>query len=206
MLPTLPETSAHYTLLGPGGADAGAEDITIARMGAGWRVAGRLATTYPGEVTARLEWELAGDLSTRLLYIASTDGFGDEYELELTVTGNGMLAHRSAPDGPSQVELGWGPGVELDYVSAAFPTVAMARFPLGPGAHREVSAVHIGVDDLEPQVLEQVWSAAGPGGVLVVTRATGHRASMALRQDGLLLSYAGLLRLDTASAAPGDRP
>jgi hypothetical protein len=193
----LPEATADYAVLGPGGAQVGREQLVVARAGLGWKLTSQLRTRFPVEIAARLEWELDAGLQTRLLVIASDDGFGAHRELELTVTGNGMLAHRTGPDGPSQVELGWGPRVELDFISAAFPIVTMARQGAAV-AGVDLSTVYIGLEDLEPVVVERRWSPVRPGVITVSTPATGHIATLTLRADGLLEDYSGLLRL-----APG---
>jgi hypothetical protein len=148
-------------------------------------------------------------LLTRVLRIHSQERFSGYHELELTVGGNGLLAHRSAPDGPTQVELGWGPAAELDYISAAFPAVMLARTGPIPGQLRHVDAVQVATVDLIPAVVPERLRglALGDGNMppgfdlpaLVVectVIATGHVARISAAASGALLSYSGLLTLD----------
>lgn len=192
---------ARYALLDPSGLNAGHELLTLEARGGGYRFATSLETMYPATFEVQVQWDLDAALATRLLYIHSRDGWGDEYEVEATITGNGLLAHRSAPDGPTQVELGWGPAAELDYISAAFPAVIMARsFAEGAWARR-VDAVEFGVEDLVPTIVErhyQVQDRPVGGGVSArcVTGETGHAALVEISAGGALLRYEGLLALE----------
>jgi hypothetical protein len=192
---------ARYTLLDPTGAAAGHEVLTLETDGAGFRFATSLQTSYPAPVEAQVHWQLDRHLTTRLLYIHSRDGWGEEYELEATVTGNGLLAHRAAPDGPTQVELGWGPAAELDYISAAFPAVIMARSFSGGARARRVDAVEFGVEDLVPSIVErryQLLDGAAGAGVTArcVSEPTGRAALVEVSVAGALLGYEGLLALE----------
>ena len=148
---------------------------------------------------------------TRLLQVHSQGRLTGESELELTVTGNGLLAHREAPDGPTQVELGWGPDAEIDYISAAFPAVMLARSGLAPGAIREIDAVQLGTVDLVPIIVAQRLCRLPPhrletktdiGPIVPVTSQvecivvdTGHVAIISTTASGALVGYSGLLRL-----------
>jgi hypothetical protein len=191
---------ATYTLLDAAGRAAGNEDLRFARLEDGWQLTSSLASTFPAELTASIDWRLDRDLRTRLLRIESTvDGM--RLNLELAVTGNGLLAHRSAPDGPTQVEMGWGPGVELDYLSAAFPAVMAARSRLGVGDRRRADVVHIGTEDLLPGILALELSALDAATIEVLVPATGHRATLSIGQAGALLGYEGLFRLDVVTVS-----
>ena len=181
----------RYDILAPGDEVVGFEELDFASASGGWRVRSDIEAGPPFEVSAHVEWELLPDLSTRVLQVLSRDGQGEEYELELAVTGNGVLAHRVAPDGPSQVELGFGPGVELDYLSAAFSAVLAARS--GPG-RRSVSTILIGTEDLDLSVVERECENDAAG-LLCRTPSTGHEARIEVGPSGELVSYAGLLRL-----------
>src|ERR1700680_56866 len=152
--PLLPHR-AGYQIITPGGHPAGTEELDVARAGTGWGIRRQIRTSWPEEVVASLDWELDDSMVTRLLRVQSRERFSGDHELELTVSGNGLLAHRQAPDGPTQVELGWGPGAELDYISAAFPAVMLARSRLAPGEVRHVDAVAIGTVDLVPVVFPE---------------------------------------------------
>jgi hypothetical protein len=192
--PLLPHR-ARYQIIGRGGAVAGSEDLEVARGGAGWRIRSRIETAWPEEIVASLDWELDESMLTRLLHVSSRERFSGEYELELTVTGNGLLAHRDAPDGPTQVELGWGPNAELDYISAAFPAVMVARSDLAPGATRDVDAVQLGTADLVPITLGQRLRRIDPDTVECTVVDTGHVAVITTAASGALVAYSGLLRL-----------
>ena len=204
-LPLAPHQAA-YTFLGADGADAGREDLVAEVDGTGLRISSALATAYPVKLTATVDWELDSTLTTRRLLIRSRNGWGDECELELTVTGNGLLAHRIAPDGPTQVELGWGPNAELDFISAAFPTVMAARSGLQPGRSRRVDTVYIGAEDLLPEVVARELTATegddGAGHLLSRALESGHTVALAIDPSGALRSYEGLLRLDRLSLLP----
>ncbi|MDP9324998.1 MAG: hypothetical protein M3O87_00485 [Candidatus Dormibacteraeota bacterium] len=197
---------ASYTILDPAGADAGAEELTVDAFGAGLRITSRLGTDYPVSLTTTLDWELDARLVTRRLLLQSRTGWGDECELELTVTGNGLLAHRVAPDGPTQVELGWGPQAELDHLSAAFPMVMAARTTLIAGESRHVETIYIGAEDLLLQVVpRELTAVAGEGGALdLLSRAveTGHAVRLTRDPSGALRSYEGLLRLERLNLLP----
>jgi hypothetical protein len=219
MPPALLPSRAVYAFVRPDGLVAGTEEAELTRGGDGWRIHSRIETAWPEDIVATLEWDLDRDLVTRLLRIESRERFTGESELELTITGNGLLAHRRAEDGPTQVELGWGPNAELDYVSAAFPTVLLARSALQPGQTREVDAVQIGTADLLPGIVSRRLRAVAPGeddtaapvaldlGVAggaplrtarrvdCLTVQTGHVAIATASAEGVLLGYAGLLRL-----------
>jgi hypothetical protein len=155
-----------------------------------------LATTYPAGLTATVDWQLSDDLRTRVLRIdSSVEGLGD-LELELAVTGNGVLAHRVAPDGPSQVEMGWGSNAELDYLSAAFATVIVARSRLAAGATRAIDVLHIGTEDLLPSTLSLELRAFDETSLEILVPSTDHRARLFVGESGMLLDYEGLLRLE----------
>src|SRR3981081_37531 len=96
---------ARYQVIGRGGEVAGGEELEVVRDEAGWRIHSRIETTWPEDIVATLDWELDEARLTRLLHVFSRERFSGEYELELTVGGNGLLAHRVAPDGATQVEL-----------------------------------------------------------------------------------------------------
>lgn len=200
---------AGYTITSSMGDRAGVEELEVARAGAGWRIKSHIQTSWPEEVTATVDWELDELLVTRVLRIHSRERFSGDHELELTISGNGLLAHRHAPDGPTQLELGWGPAAELDYVSAAFPAVMLARAALQPGEVRHVDAVQLSTADLIPAVvpLRLHRLTLAPGGVppgfdqpaaavvecLVID--TGHVARISTAASGALLGYSGLLNL-----------
>jgi hypothetical protein len=197
---------ARYTILGANGMAAGTEELRTTPDGAGWQITSRIATGAPLGIRAELTWQLDGNLITRLLHISSRDALDDEYELELSVTGNGLLAHRRGPDGPSQVELGWGSDWELDYVSAAFTAVLLARSDFAHAPERRVRAVHIGVEDLEPTMLAQVYTAeviagSAPDDIGLVLRcltpSTGYRATITTNARGEVLSYENLFLLES---------
>jgi hypothetical protein len=214
---------ARYAYVRPDGSQAGTEEVEVSLSSGGWSINTRIHAAWPEEIVATVDWDLDGDLVTRLLRIVSLERFSGESELELTVTGNGLLAHRRAPDGPTQVELGWGPNAELEYISAAFPAVMLARSGLEPGAVRQVDAVHIGTIDLVPTVIPLLLrgtpgsgtSRSAPGlgtvlgasgleaarGVEFVVVETGHHTTAAATAEGVLLSYTGLLRLTSLEAS-----
>jgi hypothetical protein len=211
--PLLPHR-AGYEIIGPVGRPAGAEELEVALEGTGWRIQSQIRTSWPEEVVASVDWELDEFLVTRLLHVQSRERFSGDHDLELTVTGNGLLAHREAPDGPTQIELGWGPQAELDYISAAFPAVMLARSELAPGQVRQVEAVQIGTVDLVPVIVPQLLRGLpldsddpahedlrqGPAGtaaakVECLVGDAGHVALISTAASGALLGYSGLLRL-----------
>ncbi|HEY8740559.1 MAG TPA: hypothetical protein VIN56_08205, partial [Candidatus Dormibacteraeota bacterium] len=197
---------ARYRILDAAGATAGHEQLSVERSPGGFHLTSSLRTTYPAAVEVELQWQLDADLVTRLLYIHSRDAWGEEYEIEATVTGNGMLAHRSAPGGPTQVELGWGPAVEFDYISAAFPAVIMARTFSSGATVRGVDAVELGVEDLVPVVVVRSYRRASgqSDGITArcVTAATGHVALIEVAPSGMLRRYEGLLELEAPAGEP----
>jgi hypothetical protein len=239
---TLLPCRARYVFVRPDGSEAGSEEVEVSAGSAGCRIQTRIHTAWPEDIIASVDWDLDGDLVTRFLHIVSRERFAGEAELELTVTGNGLLAHRRAQDGPTQVELGWGPNAELDYVSAAFPTVMLARSGLEPGAARHVDAVQIGTVDLDPTIVAlrlRELPAGDPRGapsrsapsmapssarvtppmapapghrapeagaetarrVECLVVETGHLATATATAGGVLLGYAGLLRLTSLDAS-----
>jgi hypothetical protein len=197
---------AGYAILDPGGRDVGVEELTLAAHGAGTRVVSRLETEFPAALRVDLDWELDARLVTRRLLIQSRSGWGEEYEIELTVTGNGLLAHRVAPDGPTQVELGWGPEVELDHLSAAFATVMAARSALEVGHRRRLDTVYLAPEDLLPGVVarELLRLPDEAGATVLLNRAvdTGHEVRLELHPSGALRGYEGLLRLERITLSP----
>jgi hypothetical protein len=196
---------ATYTILGAGGLEAGREELAVEATGAGFQVRSSLSSEYPARLMATVDWQLDAELTTRLLVVHSRDGWGQDHELELTVTGNGLLAHRAAPDGPTQVELGWGPAASLDYLSAAFPIVMLSRAGLAPGESARMDTVQLGIEDLVPEIVpREVRRFGAPGSLRYITTviATGHSAELLLDPSGALRSYAGLLRLDSLTEAP----
>jgi hypothetical protein len=201
MRPQLQPHRARYALLDPAGVVAGHEHLSVERDGEGYWLSSTLRTVYPSTVEAELQWQLDSGLATRLLYIHSRDGWGEEFELEATVTGNGLLAHRAAPDGPTQVELGWGPNAELDYLSAACAEVIMARSFGGEARERRVDAVEFAVEDLVPAIVARRYlrlEAPFGGGTIAscLTEETGHQALVEVSAGGALVRYAGLLTLE----------
>ena len=195
--PLLVPTRARMDILQPDGLPAGSEEIVVERVAGGWHIACRVSTQRPIEVAVEVDWLLAPDLSTRLLYISSQDGYGDRRELEIAVTGNGALCHRTAPDGPTQLELGWGPLVEVDFISAAFPTVLLARSP--KGVERSLRAVLVDVEDLLPHPQEQRYRWVGETAVVLTLPETGKVIPITLDSDGFVNEYGDLLR----RSAPG---
>jgi hypothetical protein len=127
---------------------------------------------------------------------------GEVYELEVAVTGNGVLMHRAAPEGPAQVELGWGPDAEFDYLSAAFTAVIVARSGLPAGGTRTLTAVQISAEDLEPMLVTQEWRATDETTFECLTRQTGHRAAVVVGAAGEVRSYEGLLELESLEVLP----
>jgi hypothetical protein len=200
---------AGYAITSRNSAQAGVEELEVARAGAGWRIQSRIQTSWPDEVVATVDWELDEWLVTRVLHIHSRERFSGECVLELTVSGNGLLAHRDAPEGPTQVELGWGPAAELDYISAAFPAVMLARAGLAPGEVRHIDAVQLDTVDLIPVVVSQrlrglpLEPESFPAGLAQPPAAvveclvidTGHVARIATAASGALLGYSGVLNL-----------
>jgi hypothetical protein len=200
---------AGYDITTPNGGSAGAEELEVARAGSGWRIQSHIQARWPEEVVATVDWELDQAMATRVLRVHSRERFSGDHELELTVTGNGLLAHRNAPDGPTQVELGWGPNAELDYISAAFPAVMLARAGPAPGEVRRVDAVQIGTIDLVPTIIplrlrglplesERVPRRLDHAAAALVECAvidTGQLAQISTATSGALLRYSGLLRL-----------
>lgn len=192
---------AEYELLRPDGSLAGRERLEVRALDAGYIVSAEMDTTHPAPVTAQVQWELDAELATRLLIIHSTDGWGAEAELELTITGNGMLAHRRAPDGPTQIELGWGPQAELDYLSMAFPLVLNARRAPAGGGSEVIDSLHIGLEDLLPVVVRleigrRTPGPANPAGhrLECLTLDTGHRTIFDFDADGTLDCQVGHAR------------
>lgn len=173
-------------------AGGGSEVLVVRRDVDGWRIESRLEAA---EAQAEITWTLRRDLSTRVLQVTSRDALAEEHELELAVTGNGLLAHRVGPDGPSQVELGWGPDAELDHLSAVFSSVIAARSSLEPGQTRSVRAVHVGTEDLELTVIDQEYRSVGENRLVCATPTTGHEAELVIGDLGALVSYEGLTRL-----------
>jgi hypothetical protein len=165
-------------------------------LAAGWLIESELATSWPEEVTATIGWELDERLVTRLLRIHSHERFAGNHELELTITGNGLLAHRSAPEGPTQVELGWGPRVELDHLSAAFAMVIAERLDLASGTPVGVDAVQLGTADLVPTIIPVVAAPHGPSEIYWTVVATGHSARITTAQAGAIAAYGELLALE----------
>jgi hypothetical protein len=180
---------------------AGREELRMEPAGTGMVITSTTSAELPWLSRATLEWHLEAGLATRILYLSSSDGFGNDYELELAVTGNGILAHRTGPDGPTQVELGWGPEAELDHLSAAFSAVLVARSGFDSRAERVAETVVIGTEDLVPRPARHAYRLL-PGGsgtrrIEHRSLSTGHTAVMEARIDGPLVGYAGLLRLES---------
>ncbi|MEA2644948.1 MAG: putative glycolipid-binding [Chloroflexota bacterium] len=199
---------AAYELLHPDGAAAGQERVEVRALGGGFMVTARLETRHPSPVDADIQWELDRDLVTRLLYIHSTDAWGGDAELELTITGNGLLAHRRAAEGPTQVELGWGPDAELDHLSMAFPLVMAARRDLPPGGAAVIDVVHVQLDDLLPVVLRQEvrrGQERARGGHVLSCRTldTGHVTTYTVDADGGIEGQDGYSR---RAASPTPAP
>ncbi|MHB8508270.1 MAG: hypothetical protein ACYDGR_06430 [Candidatus Dormibacteria bacterium] len=190
---------ARYSFLHPDGTRAGGEELRLAPTREGWVVTSVLHTDRPSALRAELEWHLLEDLTTRILYITSESSLGEHRDLELAVSGNGLLCHRVAPDGPTQVELGWGPSVELDYLSAAFPTILAARSRRGDRPHAAV--VLVTAEDLLPEPQEHSYRWSGPDCLVLDVAATGYRAEIALEPSGMLRTYGDLLRLDQVELA-----
>jgi hypothetical protein len=191
---------ARFTLLDGDGRPAGIEDLEVDTGPDEVVVSSRIEAgpPYPDEVL--LDWHLDEDLQTRLLHIASRDRWGVLHELEAAVTGNGMLAHRIGPDGPSQVELGWGPDAEFNHLSAAFSEVILMRSARRDASTRVVSAVILTTDELEPVVARQRYRLLGesPDGVReyeCLTLDSGRRDVLRVSPAGVLLEYRGLLQL-----------
>jgi hypothetical protein len=193
---------ARYSLLGARGEAAGVESLEVAVSATGaTRIDSALETSYPAPIKTVLAWDLTPGLGTRLLRIESTVR-GEAYEVEIAVTGNGVLMHRVAPEGPSQVELGWGPDAEFDYLSAAFTAVTVARSGLTAGRTRVLTAVQISADDLEPMLVTQEWRATDEATLECLTRQTGHRAAVVVGAAGEVRSYEGLLELESVDVLP----
>jgi hypothetical protein len=206
MAPQLAPHWARYTITRGDGSAVGTEELVVDRGPSHFHIRSELTTDYPITVDATVDWELDPSLATRLLVIHSRSGLGEESELELTVTGNGLLAHRAGGDGPTQVELGWGPNAELDYLSAAFAAVMVARSSLSPGQSRRIECVTIGIEDLVPEIVTRELTAleSAEGTNVLVNRAieTGHSTTLEIDPSGALRSYAGVLRLDSLTLSP----
>ena len=190
---------ARYRFIDATGRETGEETISIGPRVGGWLATSHLSLTLPEAVTCDVEWHLEPDLSTHVIYISSVDHWGQEFYLEAAVTGNGLIASRAGADGPTQVEMGWGPDVELDHVSACFTTVLLARWDLAARPNRRVTSAYIPVEDLLPEVLEQEWRVANrddDGATIVRTvPATGSVAEIRVNAGGVVTAYSGLFRL-----------
>lgn len=193
--------AAQYMFLDSRGRDAGQENMRIEPRPGGWLAVSRLELTGPDALTCDIEWHLEDDLSTHVLYMAGTDHWGEEFTLEAAVTGNGLLASRTGPDGPTQVEMGWGPDVELDHISACFTTVLLARWDTATVPRRELTTVYIAAEDLVPEPLDQVYRVTARDPATTVTTiervapVTGSSAMIRLGQGGVVLGYEGLFRI-----------
>ncbi|MFN2463621.1 MAG: putative glycolipid-binding domain-containing protein [Candidatus Dormibacteria bacterium] len=189
--------SARYAFVDPRGGPAGAEEMQLASHPGGWRVTSRLELHGTAPSTCEVEWQLGPDLATHILNMWMTNEWGEEFTLEAAVTGNGLIASRSGPDGPTQVEMGWGAAVELDHVCACFTTITLARLGLASGARQRVASVFINPDDLVPQPLEQEYRALSATGMIQrMSPATGSRAAIVTLPGGVLRSYEGLFSLE----------
>ena len=209
MVTHLPPHRARYLMVGPRGEPTGEEELELGHDGGGYRVASRIRFTDPAAISCSLVWELDGNLRTRMLLITGTNGSGEEYELELALTGNGVLAHRRAPDGPTQIEMGWCPDAELDFISAAFTSVLVARSDFSHAAQRKVTVVLIASTDLIPVVVEEEYRLLGPTEWRTATgvqparelevhvAASGHRARLLVLDDGIVAQQQGVLELDS---------
>lgn len=192
---------SRYTLLGPGGGVAGHEDLAIDRDANGWVVNTEVAAGAPWDLTARVTWHLGDRLETRVLAIATRNGFGEGHEVELAFTGNGVLAHRRGPDGPSQIELGWGPRAEVDYLSAVFSEVTLRRLAARHVVEEDVECLSIDAETLEPVVVTRRYRRLADSAWACEVAATSHHARLMQDGAGVLVEYEGLFRLDGASPA-----
>lgn len=190
---------ARYAFVDARGRPAGQELMTIGPRPGGWIATSRLELTLPDALTCDIEWHLEPDLATHVIYITTVDHWGQEYYLEAAVTGNGLIASREGPDGPTQVEMGWGPDVELDHVSACFTTVLLARWGRGALPRRAVTSAYIPVEDLRPEPLEQEYrvleDSASIRRVERLVPGTGSRAEITVLPGGVVKRYAGLFQL-----------
>ena len=190
---------ARYEFVDAAGRDAGEERMTIGRRPGGWIATSHLEMALPDALTSDIEWHLEEDLSTHVIYISTTDHWGQEYYLEAAVTGNGFIASREGADGPTQVEMGWGPDVELDHVSACFTTVLLARWDVASTPRRQVTSVYIPAEDLLPEPLDQEYRVIDRSASLTrverLVPATGSRAEISVVPGGLVQRYEGLFSL-----------
>ena len=184
--------------------------MTIGRRPGGWIASSHLELTLPDALTCDIEWHLEADLGTHVIYISTIDHWGQEFYLEAAVTGNGFIASREGADGPTQVEMGWGPDVELDHLSACFTTVLLARWDLGVRPHRAVTSVYIAAEDLLPEPLEQEYRVLehSPSITRVerLVPGTGSRAEIAVLPGGVVDRYEGLFQLAERWSYPDDEP
>jgi hypothetical protein len=193
--------TARYVFTDIQGGDAGQEEVVVERRPGGWRVTSRLDLSLPVVLACDIEWHLEQDLSTHVLYMAATDAWGDDYTLELAVTGNGLLGSRGGPDGPTQVEMGWGRDVELDHVSAAFTTILLARWNMAAHPRRDVTSVYIRAEDLVPEPLEQRYVVVSRDPAAATTRVqriapgTGSSTLVTVLDGGIVAAYEGLFRV-----------
>jgi hypothetical protein len=208
--PDLRPHRARYTFVDARGHDAGEEVMTIARRPGGWIATSHLELTLPDALASDIEWHLEPDLSTHVIYMSATDHWGQEYYLEAAVTGNGLIASRQGAEGPTQVEMGWGPDIELDHISACFATVLLARWDSEVRPRRQVTSVYIPADDLLPEPLQQEYRVVErSAAVTLVERlvpATGSRAEIAVGPGGIVQHYAGLFRLAGEWAYTDEEP
>jgi hypothetical protein len=193
--------AANYSFFDTGGTVCGREQVELRARPRGWLASSRLELEGADRLTCDLEWHLEPDLSTHVIYLRATNSWGEEHILEAAVTGNGLIASRSGPEGPTQVEMGWGPEVELDHLSAAFTAVLVERWRRSGAEERDLDVVYLG-DDLVPEPLRQHYRALqrGPGGEILTAQrtvvATGARAVVRILEGGVVASYAGLFSLD----------
>ena len=184
--------------------------MTIGPRPGGWIASSHLELWLPDALTSDIEWLLEPDLATRLIHISTIDHWGQQFYLEAAVTGNGLIASREGADGPTQVEMGWGPDVELDHVSACFTTVLLARWDLTGRPHRAVTSVYIPAEDLLPEPLEQEYRVLerSPSVTRVerLVPGTGSRAEIAVLPGGVVERYEGLFRLTGTWPYPDEEP
>jgi hypothetical protein len=198
---------ARFSLLDGAGRAVGAEDLTVATGGDEVQVRSRIEAEGPFPAEVLLEWRLDAELNPRVLNISSRNQWGAVHELEAAVTGNGMLAHRSGPDGPSQVELGWGLEAAFNHLSAAFSEVILARAARVGAPLTTISAVTVTSDELELVVVSQRYRLLGTGAdggreYSCLTIDSGREDRLRVSAEGVLLEYSGLLQLERMELAP----
>lgn len=141
--------SGRYTVMDGRGTPVGTEEFRCAHGPAGWRYFATIETSVPEPHREVIDFVVDGDW--RLVRLRIDTGHRD---IEVAADEDRLLGSSYG----EEIDLSWGPEVEIDYLSPAFNAVTANRL----GGSAEIDVVFLKPVTCEPVRVRQRYELIGP--------------------------------------------